>query len=214
MSCAPFREALSARLDGEDPGLPVAELDAHLAHCDGCAPWAERAALVTRRARVAPVTVTPDLTHAVLSALPARLPAARQGSGRLADRVLRAALVLLAVAQGVLAWPSLVHGVDDMSAPAHVAHETGAWNAALAVAFLAVAAAPRLAAGALPLLGSFVAVLTVVTVRDLAAGRVDADRALTHVLLLTGLLLVGLVAWRGRSRGVDRPALVRRRAAA
>jgi predicted anti-sigma-YlaC factor YlaD len=87
-----------------------------------------------------------------------------------------------------------------MSAPVHMAHETGAWNLGLAAAFLAVAAAPRLAAGALPFLGTFAALLTAVTVSDLEAGQVQAGRAVAHLLLLAGVVLVALMAWRGRRR--------------
>jgi predicted anti-sigma-YlaC factor YlaD len=71
MQCAPFREAISARLDGEPSGVPAAALDAHLAACPGCTAWADDAALVTRRARLAPAPPVPDLTAAVLAALPA-----------------------------------------------------------------------------------------------------------------------------------------------
>ena len=89
-----------------------------------------------------------------------------------------------------------------MAAPVHLAHETGAWNLGLAVAFLAVAAAPRLAAGALPFLGTFTALLVTVTLADLRAGHVPADRAAVHLLLIAGLALVATVAWRGRRRRV------------
>ena len=91
-----------------------------------------------------------------------------------------------------------------MSAPVHMAHETGAWSLGLAAAFLAVAAAPRLAAGTLPFLGTFTALLVPVTLRDLAAGHVHADRAAVHLLLLVGLVLVVSVAWRGRRRRARR----------
>jgi len=37
-----------------------------------------------------------------------------------------------------------------------------------------------------------------VTVADLAAGHVHADRAVAHLLLVTGVVLVATVAWRGR----------------
>jgi predicted anti-sigma-YlaC factor YlaD len=100
-----------------------------------------------------------------------------------------------------------------MGAPVHMAHETGAWNLALAAAFLAVAASPRLAGGALPFLGTFAALLTAVTVNDLAAGHVQAARAVAHVLLLVGVVLVAVMAWRGRRRRVA-PAPVRGRVAA
>ena len=118
----------------------------------------------------------PDLTAAVLAALPRELPgAAAAARARLVDTALRLALLAVAVAQAGLAWPALVSGTASMSAPVHMAHETGAWNLAVAAAFLAVAAAPRLAAGALPFLGSFAALLVPVTLADLA-GRARAGR--------------------------------------
>jgi predicted anti-sigma-YlaC factor YlaD len=104
------------------------------------------------------------------------------------------------VARAGLAWPALASGQAAMSAPVHMAHETGAWSLGVAAAFLAVAAAPRLAAGALPFLGTFTALLVPVTLADLGAGHVHADRAAVHLLLLAGLVLVATVAWRGRRR--------------
>jgi predicted anti-sigma-YlaC factor YlaD len=84
-----------------------------------------------------------------------------------------------------------------------MAHETGAWNLAVAAAFLAVAAAPRLAAGALTFLGTFAALLTALTADDLIDGRVPPERAVSHLSLLAGVALVAVLAWRGRRR---RPA--------
>jgi predicted anti-sigma-YlaC factor YlaD len=202
MRCLPFREAVSARLDGEPPGMPERELDQHLATCSPCAAWAQDAARVTRRARLAAAPAVPDLTATVLAALPRELPgAAAAARARLVGTALRLALVAAGVAQAGLAWPVLASGAGAMSAPAHMAHETGAWNLAVAAAFLAVAAAPRLAAGALPFLGTFAVLLLSVTVSDLSAGHVPADRAVVHLLLLTGTALVAATAWRGRLRG-------------
>jgi predicted anti-sigma-YlaC factor YlaD len=199
MQCPVYREALSARLDGEPLGVPERALDEHLATCAACAAWAEDAALVTRRARLAAAPSVPDLTARVLQALPRELPgAAAAARARLTETALRLALLAIGVAQAGIAWPVLADG--SMSAPVHMAHETGAWNLALAAAFLAVAAAPRLAAGALPFLGTFAVLLTVVTVQDLGAGHVHADRAVAHLLLIAGVLLVGAMAWRSRRR--------------
>jgi predicted anti-sigma-YlaC factor YlaD len=198
MQCPRFREAISARLDDEPLGMPARELDEHLARCAGCAAWADDAALLTRRARLAPSPPIPDLTAAVLSALPRELPGtAAAARGRLADTTLRVALAVIAVAQAALAWPVLVSGVGAMSAPVHMAHESGAWNLAVAAGFVAVAAAPRLAAGALPFVGSLAALLVPVTLADLAAGHVHVDRAAAHLLLLGGTALVAVIAWRG-----------------
>jgi predicted anti-sigma-YlaC factor YlaD len=201
MSCASFREAISARLDGEALGMPAAELDGHLDRCAACTEWAARAGLVTRRARLAAAPAVPDLTATVLAALPRELPGvAAAARSRLVGTGLRLALLVIGAAQAGLAWPALTSGRASMSAPVHMAHETGAWNLALAVAFLAVAAAPRLAAGALPFLGTFTALLVAVTLADLRAGHVPADRAAVHLLLIAGLALVATVAWRGRRR--------------
>jgi predicted anti-sigma-YlaC factor YlaD len=201
MACLHYRDAISARLDGEPLGIPVAELEEHLAGCTDCRTWSTAAAAVTRRARLTPVPPVPDLTAAVLGALPQELPgAAAAARAGLAGTALRLALLAIGVAQAGLAWPVLVTGPGAMSAPVHVAHETGAWNLAVAAAFLAVAAAPRLAAGALPFLGTFTALLVPVTLADLGAGHVHADRAVAHGLLVLGVLLVAVVAWRSRRR--------------
>jgi predicted anti-sigma-YlaC factor YlaD len=199
MPCSPFREAISARLDGESLGMPSRELDDHLAACPECMSWASAAASVTRRARLAPAPPVPDLTVSVLAVLPRELPGvAAAARTRLAGAALRLALVSVAVAQAAMAWPALTSGTGAMSAPVHMAHETGAWNLAVAAAFLAVAAGPRLAAGALPFLGTLAALLTPVTLADLGAGHVPAERAIAHLLLLAGVILVSVLAWRGR----------------
>jgi predicted anti-sigma-YlaC factor YlaD len=192
MPCSPFREAISARLDGEPLGMPSRELDDHLAACPECMSWASAAALVTRRARLAPAPPVPDLTVSVLAALPRELPGvAAAARTRLAGAALRLALVSVGVAQAAMAWPALTSGTGAMSAPVHMAHETGAWNLAVAAAFLAVAAGPRLAAGALPFLGTLAVLLTPVTL-------------VAHLLLLAGVVLVSALAWRGRRRRAPR----------
>ena len=197
MQCARFREAISARLDDEPLGMPAAELDDHLDGCPACTAWARDAATVTRRARLAPSPAIPDLTAAVLSALPRELPGtAAAARTRVVDLALRITLVAVAVAQAGLAWPALFSGSGAMSAPVHMAHESGAWNLAVAAAFLAVGTWPGLGAGALPFLGSFVVLLVPVTVADLLAGHVHVDRAVAHGLLVVGTLFVAVLAWR------------------
>lgn len=208
MSCEPFRAALSARLDGEPPGLDPALLDRHLAGCAPCRRWQEAAAEVTRRARLAPAPQVPDVTAAVLAALPGRDRSARRGW---LDAGLRLALLAVGAGQLAVALPALAGGtaMAAMAAPQHLTHETAAWNLGLAACFLVVAVRPRLAAGSLPFLLPFTAVLGWVTVADLGAGHVHVERAGVHLLLVTGALLVGLLALRGRAAGGD-PAGTRR----
>ncbi|MEU2348387.1 zf-HC2 domain-containing protein [Modestobacter sp. NPDC049651] len=202
MRCAACREAVSAGLDGESPGVPQQWVDEHLAGCAACRGWAEAAAEVTRRARLTPVDVAvPDVTAAVL----ARLPGARvHGPRRWVDIALRVALLAAGIGQLAVGLPALDGGgahAGHMAMPVHLSHETGAWNLALAACFLGVAALPRLAAGALPFLLSFAALLGWVTFGDLRAGHVPADRAVAHLLLFAGAVLVSVLAWRGRTPG-------------
>ncbi|MGY2078624.1 zf-HC2 domain-containing protein [Modestobacter sp. SYSU DS0657] len=192
--CVPFREAISAGLDDEDPGMPQRWVDEHLAGCAACRGWAEAAAEVTRRARLAPAAPVPDVTAAVLG----RLPAARVRRSWV-DAALRLALLAVGAGQLAVSLPAFLGA--GSSAPVHLAHETGAWNLGLAACFLVVAARPRLAAGALPFLLSFTAVLGVVTLADLGAGHVHAGRAGTHLLLVFGAVLVSALAWRARTPG-------------
>ena len=168
-------------------------------------------ALVTGWLLVGGVVAGPAAAHAVLAALPRELPGvAAAARSRLTGTALRLALLVVGAAQAGLAWPALASGAAAMSAPVHMAHETGAWNLGVAAAFLAVAAGPRLAAGALPFLGTFAALLVPVTVADLSAGHVHADRAVAHLLLLVGVALIVTIAWRGRRRPADRPVAGRR----
>jgi predicted anti-sigma-YlaC factor YlaD len=206
-----FREALSARMDGEPLGMPASELDGHLSACPACAAWADDAARVTRRARLAPAPSVPDLTASVLAALPRELPGmAAAARSRVVGTAVRLLLLAVGVAQAGLAWPVLATGVGAMSAPVHMARESGAWNLAVGAAFLAVAAAPRLAAGALPFLGTFAVLLVPVTLADLGAGHVHVERAVGHLLVLAGVALVATIAWRGRRRRTDRAPASRR----
>ena len=151
--------------------------------------------MVTRRARLVAAPPVPDVTAPVLG----RLPAARSGGRRRGlDVVLRLALLVVGAGQLAVSLPAFAGGTGDMTAPVHLAHETGAWNLGLAACFLGVAALPRLAAGALPFLLSFAAVLTWVTLGDLGAGHVPAGRAVDHLLLLGGAVLVSVLALRNR----------------
>jgi predicted anti-sigma-YlaC factor YlaD len=208
VGCHQYREALSAELDGEPPGVPAAALAGHLRDCAACRDWYGRAARVTRLARLAPADPMPDLAPLVLAALPAgptgsgwvaAAPSADPAPGgpgwrRLAGAA-RAALVAVAFVQALLAWSGALTGQDDM-ATGHLAHEVGAWNLALAVAFLAAATRPRTADALVAPVGIFVAVLGVAAIGDAAAGDLAAGRLAGHLLVALGL---GLLVVVGRS---------------
>jgi predicted anti-sigma-YlaC factor YlaD len=176
-------------------------VDEHLARCAACRSWADSAAEVTRRARLGLAVPVPDVTAAVLGRLPVSAPAAVPGRARRwVDAVVRLALLVVGAGQLAVSLPVLAGSGGGMTTPVHVAHETGAWNLGLAACFLGVAVLPRLAAGSLPFLLPFTAVLTWVTVSDLGAGHVHTGRAVGHLLLLAGAALVTLLALRNRTR--------------
>lgn len=184
MGCDQYREALSADLDGEPPGLDAPVLQAHLDGCAGCRAWYARAGRVTRLARLATAEPLPDLAPAVLAAAAPLRPARRRGLA-----VARAALVVVAFMQALLAWPGALTGRDEM-VTGHVAHEVGAWNLALAVAFLAAATRPRTTEALLAPVGVFVAVLAVSAVSDAVAGDLLAGRLAAHLLVAAGFGLL------------------------
>ena len=197
MTCARFREAVSARLDGEPLGLSAAALDGHLASCPDCAAWAEAAAAVTRRARM-DVRPVPDLSDEIVAdiALPTRRVLRRR-------QVLRVALGVVGAVQLGVGIPAVAGHAIGMAMSAHSAHEAAAWNLAIGAAFVAVASVPRRAAGLIPLLATFLVVLGVLSVRDFADGAVGAGRLLTHGVALLGLLL--LVALDRAERALPPP---------
>jgi predicted anti-sigma-YlaC factor YlaD len=68
MECDMAHEAISARIDGEDPGPPPDAVEAHLADCAACRNWQQRAHVVTRRVRIGRPFLDRDLTPVVLAA--------------------------------------------------------------------------------------------------------------------------------------------------
>lgn len=187
MRCERFREAYSAGLDDEPLGLSAAALAEHLDACRDCAGWADAASRVTRLARLG-VTPAPDLTETITAdvVLPARRVLRRR-------RLLRAALLVTGVVQLGIGIPEMLDESMGMSMAAHAAHEAAAWNLAIGGAFVAAALVPRRAAGLIPLLGTFTAVLAVLSIRDLVDGAVTAAHLATHLAIVVGLgLLIAL----------------------
>lgn len=195
-ACAEVREEISADLDGESDASGRALIDAHVAGCPGCRDWLEAAVVVTRTVRTGPAEPGPDLVALVLPTAPRT---------RVAPRAARVALAGVGAVQTVLGVLALTgtdgHGGGAMLGAdmAHLGHETGAWNVAVGVAFIAGARWTRQLAGLLPVLGTFVLVLGVLSAIDLLAGRVEPGRVLAHGLVVVGIVLAAYVRWAGPS---------------
>ena len=195
MTCARYREAASARLDGEPLGLSPAALEHHLASCPDCAGWLATVERAGRSLRIS-ATTPPDLSEAILTnvVLPHRRLARRQ-------RLVRAGLMLLGFVQWALAMPALFGqnmAEHSMAMGTHAAHESAAWNLAMGASFLAVAVKPVRAVGTLPILATFVGVLSLLSVPDLISGQVEPARLASHLGVLAGLVLVALLSRAAR----------------
>ena len=67
MDCNACREAISAILDDEDPGIDPALVEAHLAACPACRAHAAQATRLHGWLRLRPAEPVPDLTPAILA---------------------------------------------------------------------------------------------------------------------------------------------------
>ena len=189
MTCDDIRNALSARLDGEDPGLPGDELDRHLESCAACAAWLAGATAATRRVRLHAAMPGDDLTVDVLAALHAR------GRAVPAQRVTRMLLALTALVQIALSLPALLG--EESSAGLHVAREIGATEIALAIGVLAAAWRPWRAAGMVPVVVALAAGLAGTTLLDVSASHALAAHELPHLVTVVEAWFV----WRLRRQG-------------
>jgi protein SCO1/2 len=68
--CTRVEEAVSARIDGEDPGMSDEIIDAHLERCPTCRSFEAQARAQHRRYRVRRADGIPDLSAAILAAVP------------------------------------------------------------------------------------------------------------------------------------------------
>ncbi|XVS62001.1 zf-HC2 domain-containing protein [Actinosynnema sp. CA-299493] len=206
MDCQSCREALSARLDGETEPVPAAETDAHLAQCPACTRWQASAQALTRTIRVRPVGPDPDLVDAVLAAAPpdhTSVPRHTALRPRLALAAVAIVQLWLALAQ-LLAGATGGHGGPGIST--HLFNEGAAWNLALGIGLMVAAVSSHRAAGLLPTLGGFVAVLLAFSVSDLLDGTATTTRVASHLPLVAGLVLLYLVARAHREPTPGMPA--------
>ena len=199
MRCEQWRETLSAQLDGEDDPTEREHADAHLAGCAGCRDWFEQAATVNRLTRTGLAAPIPDLSAAIVAALPAAtapLPPSRRA--RLVA-VLYAALAGVGAVQLVLGLAQVGGGATGVHSHAgagltatagHLWHESAAWNVAVGAGFLLVGLRRSRPTGLVPMLTAFVGMLLLLSVNDLATGRVDAERLVSHGFVLLGYGIV------------------------
>jgi predicted anti-sigma-YlaC factor YlaD len=191
MTCMQIRHAISARLDGEDPGCDDATVYAHLAGCTDCRGFAHDAERLHRQLRLSPAPAIPDLTPGILAAIGEER---RADAGADADtsNALRWILLAIALAQIAVAIPALIFG-SDAGLPVHTARHIGSFDVALGVGFLYAAWKPSRIPGLLPVVAALVVCLVGSSLLDVAAGNTAALGEVQHVLDFVGLAVVWLL---------------------
>lgn len=197
VDCLTCREALSARLDGEDEPVPTEQTDRHLASCAECRSWQARVQHQSRMLRIRQASPVPDLSAAILDlAVP---PQETRGWWA------RIALIAVATAQLALALSQLigVHLTVDGSThgDGHLFNESTAWNFALGAGLLWAAFHSRVTSGLIPVIAGFVLVLVPYSVHDMVTGAVGVSRVAEHGLLVVALALLIVI-----NRRYDEPA--------
>jgi predicted anti-sigma-YlaC factor YlaD len=183
MSCESYMAAISAELDGEDPGISAPLLERHVHSCDRCRAFTESAAEMRRRARVQLAPEMPDLADRVV-----RTTAERDRSS--AVWLPRWLLGMVAVQIVVLALPELFASGDD----AHSARHLGAFSLAYAVGLLVVVVRPARARTMLNVSVVLGAAILVTAVVDVAQGRVPLVSEALHIPELFSVLFLWLLA--------------------
>lgn len=189
-TCEPYRDALSARADGEAAPVGEADLRAHLDDCTTCTTYAASVGDLARRTRVVPAEAVPDLTASILAAV--ETPDARRGRF---DQ-LRGLLALVGVMQLVLAVPALLAAGPVVT---HVTREVGIFEVALGIGFLVAARRPARAGGLLPVAAVVAGLVTLTSLGDVLAGTTTWVQETAHLLEVLGTaLLWSLDRLRGR----------------
>jgi predicted anti-sigma-YlaC factor YlaD len=186
MDCDRWRDAISARLDGEDPGIDAALVDAHLERCAACRAFASSAAAARPAQRIGLAAEVPDLSRRVRKAV-----ALADRAGRWS--IVRALLFVVAVEIIAFSLPALVLG-DEQGTGGHAARHLGAFTAAYGVGLLLVAARPARARTMLPVSVVLAGALVITAVVDLVDGRIPLVGEAQHLPELISVVLMWLLA--------------------
>ena len=189
MECVQWQEAISARADGEDPGVDEPLLDAHLARCPSCRVFAASVEGSRRRLSLHVAAPMPDLSRRV-----AKANALFDRAGKWS--IVRAMLVVVAAEIAITAAPALLLGEGETDA--HDARHLGAFSIAYAVALLVAAVRPARARTVLPVAAMLAGALMVTAISDIASGTIPLITEASHLPELISVVLVWLLSMPAR----------------
>ncbi len=199
VTCQAIRDAISARVDGEDPGMAMRVIEAHLRSCDNCRQF--QAAADTRWiGGVSSASQLPDLSRRV----PKLVALADRAS---TSSAIRAVLAVVAVQIIVFSVPNLA-APDSSGANAHDARHLGAFTIAYAVALLVVVIRPARARTVIPVACVLAGALVITAIVDLVNGNVPFINETLHLpeIMSVGLIWALATPTGHRPRAHDQPA--------
>jgi predicted anti-sigma-YlaC factor YlaD len=174
-----------------------AGVDAHLARCDECARWRADVQALQRSVRITAAPELEDETDRFVGAVRSDQLRRTVSARRLVP--VRLGLVAVGLAQLYLAAPNLLLG-HDAAAPAHVAHEMGAFTVALGAGLLLAAWRPRLATGMVPIFGILSALLVLTAWIDVVLRYTAITQEWPHLLEVVGFVLLLRLAYLSNDR--------------
>jgi predicted anti-sigma-YlaC factor YlaD len=186
MSCERWREAISADVDGEDPGLEPRLLEAHLVTCPACRDFRAACERARRTSLVRPAEPIPDLSRHV-SKTAAVLDRASRWS------IVRVLLATVGLQIVLFSIPALVLG-QESGTTAHSARHLGAFTVAYGVGLLVAALRPARARTILPVALVVAAAQLLTGIFDLVNGEIPLTGEILHVPEVISVVLVWMLA--------------------
>lgn len=181
MSGDKYRDAISAWADGEDPGMPIAEIEEHLRTCESCREFSNRAHELRRRLGMYDAGRVPDLSRKVVDTV------AKDDRSR-GHWLTRWLLVATAAGIAAAAVPDFLAG----GANAHAMRHVGAFHLAYAIGLVGVALRPARARTMLGVAVVLVGALVATTVLDVVRGYALLLDESVHLVEVASAFLV----WR------------------
>jgi predicted anti-sigma-YlaC factor YlaD len=186
VTCEPWQVAISARIDGEDPGVEPRLLDAHIAGCVDCRRFQTVSEATMRSARIQPAADMPDLSKPLVKL------------NAMADRA--ASWSIVRVLLGVVAFDVIFFALkalvlaNESDATAHAARHLGAFSFAYGVGLVVVVVRPARARTMLPVAAVLAGALLITAVIDLLNGTVPLTGEATHLPELISVFLIWMLA--------------------
>lgn len=188
MRCETCHEALSALIDGEDPGVDPELVDRHLAHCVACRDFERAVARLHRMSRVRQAEPVPDLSAAILDRVAPRTNPHDAVLGWLRSGLTFVGVLIVGLSGSLLL-------ANSTATPAHLA----AWDLAFGGALLVAAWNPDRARGLLPMAALLVVTMGLASIVETTNGHPATHGLVFHGAELIGVLLLALLARHRRS---------------